>query len=77
MCKLSKWQLKLLMSDPILLDIQGDSGGPLVCTGEDLRWYLRGIVSFGDTDCLTSRKLPDVFTRVDYYKQWISEITSP
>ncbi|XP_020706359.2 chymotrypsin-1-like isoform X2 [Athalia rosae] len=43
----------------------GDSGGPLVCNGE-----LAGIVSWGN---LCANGLPDGFTRVFYYRDWILE----
>lgn len=43
----------------------GDSGGPLVVDGK-----LAGIVSFSEPDC-TSKPLPNVFTEVAYFRDWI------
>nr|XP_033342116.1 chymotrypsin-2-like [Megalopta genalis] len=45
----------------------GDSGGPLVLNGEQV-----GIVSYG-SPC--ARNIPDVYTKVYSYKQWITEYT--
>ncbi|XP_053548916.1 chymotrypsinogen B [Bombina bombina] len=52
----------------------GDSGGPLVCQIGD-SWSLVGIVSWGSSSC--NIKLPAVYSRVTYVRQWIDEqITS-
>nr|XP_025747545.1 putative serine protease 47 [Callorhinus ursinus] len=50
---------------------QGDSGGPLVC---DLptAWVLVGLASWG-LDC-RHPIYPSVFTRVDYFTDWINKI---
>lgn len=48
--------------------LQGDSGGPLVADGVQI-----GIVSFG-SPC--ARGVPDVFTRVYRYLDWINDIMS-
>ena len=52
----------------------GDSGGPLAVKGEDGKYSLIGIVSFGDVDeegtCSTVG-WPNVFTRVTAFIQWI------
>ncbi|XP_057585886.1 transmembrane protease serine 11A isoform X2 [Hippopotamus amphibius kiboko] len=52
---------------------RGDSGGPLV--GKDFKdtWYLIGIVSWGD-DCGQKNK-PGVYTKVSYYRNWITSKT--
>lgn len=48
----------------------GDSGGPLQCRiTENGPWILAGITSFG-WNC--SVNVPDVFTRISYYVNWIS-----
>ncbi|KAB0354413.1 hypothetical protein FD755_022951 [Muntiacus reevesi] len=52
---------------------RGDSGGPLV--GKDIKdtWYLIGIVSWGD-NC-GQRNKPGVYTKVTYYRNWITSKT--
>lgn len=45
----------------------GDSGGPLVVNGR-----LAGVVSWG-IPCAIG--LPDVFGRIDFVHQWITEVT--
>lgn len=48
---------------------KGDSGGPLNIKGNDGRWHLVGITSYGE-DCGSG----GVYTRVSGYKEWITEI---
>ncbi|NWX01559.1 TM11C protease, partial [Caloenas nicobarica] len=52
---------------------QGDSGGPLATPDSRLMWYLVGIVSWGD-DCAKPNK-PGVYTRVTYFREWITSKT--
>ncbi|KAL9970720.1 hypothetical protein ACROYT_G023134 [Oculina patagonica] len=49
---------------------EGDSGGPLVC-GENGKWVLRGVVSWGHPDCQTDYY--SVFARVSNYVKWIKK----
>ena len=47
----------------------GDSGGPLVCK-EVGKWFLRGVVSWGDERCRVG--FYSVFARVSNYLDWIN-----
>ncbi|MPC24630.1 Vitamin K-dependent protein C [Portunus trituberculatus] len=55
-------------------DVAGDSGGPSVLEHPpgSGRYVLVGIVSFGSGSCVDPQ-LPGVYTRVSYFRQWISD----
>jgi len=48
---------------------QGDSGGPLQVRGDDGKWFLAGIISWG-IGC-AEQNLPGVCTRISRFKLWI------
>ncbi|XP_054623794.1 chymotrypsin-like protease CTRL-1 [Dunckerocampus dactyliophorus] len=52
---------------------QGDSGGPLQCK-QGSRWIQAGITSFG-IPC-ANKGFPEVFARVSFYQDWITEQVS-
>lgn len=52
---------------------KGDSGGPLIVFESDDEPVQVGIVSYGDSDCPSTR--PSVFTRVSAYNSWIKKVT--
>lgn len=48
---------------------QGDSGGPLQVKGDDGKWFLAGIISWG-IGC-AEQNLPGVCTKISRFKLWI------
>uniref|UniRef100_W5LV80 Peptidase S1 domain-containing protein n=1 Tax=Lepisosteus oculatus TaxID=7918 RepID=W5LV80_LEPOC len=57
-----------ICTSPLDLE-QGDTGGPLICQ-QDSSWVQAGVVS-SRQGCARS-SLPDVYTRVSQYKDWIN-----
>lgn len=53
---------------------QGDSGGPLQVKGDDGKWFLAGIISWG-IGC-AEQNLPGVCTRISRFKLWIQSTMS-
>ena len=53
---------------------QGDSGGPLMMFTTSNQWVLVGLTSYG-YGCARP-EYAGVYTRVAYYQNWISDITS-
>ncbi|XP_022791775.1 chymotrypsin A-like isoform X2 [Stylophora pistillata] len=50
-----------------------DSGGPIVCKDWTGRWYLQGVVSWGDGGCHPGHY--SVNARVSKYRNWINSYT--
>ena len=54
---------------------QGDSGGPLVVRNQNGKYTLIGIVSFNYLGCATG--IPDVYTKVSLFDEWIENNKCP
>ncbi|XP_067270921.1 mast cell protease 1A-like [Pseudorasbora parva] len=71
----SAWGTKFLDSQMICVEgggggsCRGDSGGPLVCEGKAV-----GVTSFGSPEHCSSDKLPEVYTKVSAFRQWIDKV---
>ena len=50
---------------------EGDGGAPLVCEGASGRWYVVGLVSWGE-GCGTPG-VPSVYARVSYFSDFIDD----
>lgn len=50
----------------------GDSGSSLVCQGQDQKYYVAGIVSWG-LGCARP-EIPQVYTEVSYFVDWINDV---
>lgn len=46
---------------------RGDSGGPIICSG-----VVCGLVSYGDACAIDLQSKRGVYTRVHYFREWIS-----
>ena len=64
-------QICAMSRDTRIDSCQGDSGGPLIGVVES-RWYLFGVVSYGDAICGSSTAA-GVYTRVSGYAAWIQQ----
>ena len=64
-------QICAMSRDTRIDSCQGDSGGPLISDIKS-RWYLFGIVSFGDSVCASSTAA-GVYTRVSAFIPWIQQ----
>ncbi|XP_060560620.1 chymotrypsin B-like [Ruditapes philippinarum] len=73
----SKWgenyilKTNICVGDGLSGACNGDSGGPLSCRRQgEQAWELAGVTSWGASGC-QSEGLPNVYTRVSQYRQWI------
>ena len=70
-CKIDSSMLCAGFDDGGIDACTGDSGGPLVCKFNG-KWYLEGIISWGDT-CASPKKY-GVYANVRFLVQWIKNI---
>lgn len=57
----------------------GDSGGPMhtaIYLNNEARYVQQGLVSFGPREC-GLENFPGVYTRIDYYMDWILDNITP
>jgi len=48
-----------------------------MCRDLTMRWVAVGVVSFGTVPCGQTPVKPTVFSRMDFYVDWIHTVTGP